>query len=375
MSREHDLMYELERKRREELERKRAAEFSEKTYKEIVARYNHMKNAEYDSYVPSEMTELVQNIKNLEQLLQADVFEARRLCYQVQNSLSSIDFRVRTAKEEFARQERLRYEEIQRQKAEAKSKLEQMFYTKLSEIKNPAVANFAVQDLESIKSKIQSETISSEEILVQQLKTVCEQADERAKKWKAEKIAKEKIAILSAQIDTAIKATENEKFENADNKNKLINEMKTLKDSITAESSESEIVEKLNTIRSSVDDSLIDEEVRRETVKAIVKELKSQEFTVEKPQIFGTGKDSYVLIKAKKPSGKQATCKISLEGKLNYRFDKYEGMTCLKDIEKFNVDLEKIYSVKLSDERVIWENPDRLSRTQESSSDTQRRNM
>ena len=375
MSREHDLMYELERKRREELERKRAAEFSEKAYKEIVARYEQMKNAEYDSYVPSEMTELVQNIKNLEQLLQADVFEARRLCYQVQNSLSSMDFLVRTAKEEFARQERLRYEEIQRQKAEAKSKLEQMFYTKLSEIKNPAVANFAVQDLESIKSKIQSETISSEEILVQQLKTVCEQADERAKKWKAEKIAKEKIAILSAQIDTAIKATENEKFENADNKNKLINEMKTLKDSITAESSESEIVEKLNTIRSSVDDSLIDEEVRRETVKAIVKELKSQEFTVEKPQIFGTGKDSYVLIKAKKPSGKQATCKISLEGKLNYRFDKYEGMTCLKDIEKFNVDLEKIYSVKLSDERVIWENPDRLSRTQESSSDTQRRNM
>ena len=373
MSREHELIYEL--KQREELERKRAAEFSEKAYKEIVARYEQMKNAEYDSYVPSEMGELVQNIKNIEQLLQADVFEARRLCYQVQNSLSSMDFLVRAAKEEFARQERIRYEEIQRQKAEAKSKLEQAFYTQLGEIKNPAVANFAVKDLESIKSKIQNEVISSEEELAKQLKIVCEQADERAKKWKEEKIAKEKIAILSAQIDSAIKATESEKFENADNKNKLINEMKTLKDSLTAESSESEIVEKLNTIRSSVDDSLIDEEVRRETVKAIMKELKSQEFTVEKPQIFGTGKDSYVLIKAKKPSGKQATCKISLEGKLNYRFDKYEGMTCLKDIEKFNVDLEKIYSVKFSDERVIWENPDRLSRTQESSSDTQRRNM
>lgn len=32
------------------------------------------------------------------------------------------------------------------------------------------------------------------------------------------------------------------------------------------------------------------------------------------------------------------------------KFDNYEGMTCLKDIEKFNVDLEQIYSVKLSDE-------------------------
>lgn len=36
-------------------------------------------------------------------------------------------------------------------------------------------------------------------------------------------------------------------------------------------------------------------------------------------------------------------------------------MTCLKDIEKFNVDLEQVYSVKLSDERVLWQNPDRLS--------------
>ena len=370
MSHEYDAIYELERKRREELERKRAAEFSEKAYKEISARFSEMKNAEYDSYIPDEMGELERNMKSIANLLKTDVFEAQSLCYQVQNSLSSMDFLVRAAKEEFARQERLRYEEIQRQKAEAKSKLEQAFYTQLGEIKNPAVANFAVKDLESIKSKIQNEAISSEEELAKQLKIVCEQADERAKKWK-----EEKIAILSAQIDSAIKATESEKFENADNKNKLINEMKTLKDSLTAESSESEIVEKLNTIRSSVDDSLIDEEVRRETVKAIMKELKSQEFTVEKPQIFGTGKDSYVLIKAKKPSGKQATCKISLEGKLNYRFDKYEGMTCLKDIEKFNVDLEKIYSVKFSDERVIWENPDRLSRTQEASSDTQRRNM
>ncbi len=375
MSHEYDARYELERKRREELERKRAAEFSERAFREISARFSQMKNEEYDSYIPDEMGELARNIKSIANLMQTDVFEARRLCYQVRDSLQSMNFLVRSAKEEFERKERLRYEEIQRQKADAKSKLEEFFYEQLSQIKNPAVANFAVQDLENVKSKIQNEEISSEKELALQILTVCEQADEKAKKWKEEKLEKEKVAILSAQIDSAIKSTEKEEFENADNKNSLINEMKTLKDSLTSESSESEITEKLNSIRSSVDDSLIDEEVRRETVKAIIKELKSQEFTVEKPQIFGTGKDSYVLIKAKKPSGKQATCKINLEGKLNYRFDQYEGMTCLKDIEKFNVDLEKIYSVKFSDERVIWENPDRLSRTQEATSDTQRRNM
>ena len=375
MSHEYDARYELERKRREELERKRAADFSEKAFKEISARFSEMKNEEYDSYIPDEMGELERNMKSIANLLQTDIFEARRLCYQVQNSLDSMAFLIRSAKEEFARQERLRYEEIQRQKADAKSKLEEFFYAQLSQIKNPAIANFAVQDLENVKAKIQNEEISSEEEVVQEIKNVCEQADEKARKWKEEKLAKEKVTILIGQIDSAIKDAESEKFENADNKKRLISEMETLKDCVTADSSEFEITEKLNSIRSSVDDSLIDEEVRRETVKAIIKELKSQEFTVEKPQIFGTGKDSYVLIKAKKPSCKQASCKISLEGKLNYRFDKYEGMTCLKDIEKFNVDLEKIYSVKFSDERVIWENPDRLSRTQEAASDTQRRNM
>ena len=37
-------------------------------------------------------------------------------------------------------------------------------------------------------------------------------------------------------------------------------------------------------------------------------------------------------------------------------------MTCLKDIQKFNVDLENIYSVKLSNERVLWSNPDEIGK-------------
>ena len=61
-----------------------------------------------------------------------------------------------------------------------------------------------------------------------------------------------------------------------------------------------------------------------------------------------------------KPSGKRVICKIDLHGKLMYQFDQYEGSTCLKDIERFNVDLQQIYSIRLSDERVLWQNPDRL---------------
>ncbi len=375
MSHELDARYELERKRREELERKRAADYSEKALKEISARFEQMKNDAFDSYVPDEMKNLARNIKNISSIITSDPLAARDLCYETESMLNSIAFLVRSAKEEFARQERLRYEEIQRKKAEAKSKMEEAFYSSLSEIKNPALANFGLKELEEIKTRIQNEEITAEAELVKQIEKAAEIAEEKAAEWKKQKLEKAKLEIMTNQINDAIKSVENEKFENEANKEKLLTEMSQLKENLSMENSAEEITEKINALRAQVDNSLIDEEVRRETVKAIIKELRSQEFTVEKPQLLGEGNNSYVLIKAKKPSGKQATCKINLQGKLNYRFDNYEGMTCLKEIEKFNVDLEKIYSVKFSDERVIWENPDRLSRTQSASSDSKRGNM
>lgn len=375
MSHELDARYELERKRREELERKRAADYSEKALKEISARFEQMKNDALDSYVPDEMKNLARNIKNISSIITSDPLAARDLCYETESMLNSIAFLVRSAKEEFARQERLRYEEIQRKKAEAKSKLEEAFYSSLSEIKNPALANFGLQDLEEIKTKIQKEEITVEAELVKQIEKATENSEKKAAEWKAQKLEKAKLEIMTNQINEAIKTVENEKFEIEENRTKLINEMSQLKENLSKDNTAEEITEKLNAIRAEVDNSLINEEVRKETVRAIVKELKSQGFEVETVKPVGEGINSYVLIKAKKPSGKQATCKINLQGKLNYRFDKYEGMTCLKDIEKFNVDLEKIYSVKFSDERVIWENPDRLSRTQSASSDSKRGNM
>ena len=123
------------------------------------------------------------------------------------------------------------------------------------------------------------------------------------------------------------------------------------------ENAEKQVIE----LENEVDETLISEETRRETVIAIVKQLQKQEFSVEKPQLIKTDGKNYVKIVAKQPSGKRAVCNVDLRGKIAYKFDNYEGMTCLKDIEKFNVDLQQVYSVKLSDERVLWQNPDRLS--------------
>ena len=47
----------------------------------------------------------------------------------------------------------------------------------------------------------------------------------------------------------------------------------------------------------------------------------------------------------------------------------------MNDIEKFNVELDRVYSVKLSDERVIWKNPDKISRDSNSENIPKRRNQ
>ena len=88
MSHEYDARYELERKRKQELERKRAADYSEQAIKEISARFEEMKNQEYDSYVPDEMKRLARNIKDISSMIQSDPFAARNLCYQAQHDLN-----------------------------------------------------------------------------------------------------------------------------------------------------------------------------------------------------------------------------------------------------------------------------------------------
>ena len=375
MSREHQVMYELERKRREEIERQRAGEYVQSAYKRLCREFDRMLEQEYDAYVPDEMERIRQYIRDVEEQSLQDVFAARDTMRQALSVVSNMSYIVRCAKEEFQRQELVRYEQLQRQREEMKSRLLDFYYEKIASIRNPIVINFSVQDLNLLKESIEKGDVTSENDVELHIKQITGNAEASARIWKEEKQDKERMQILQSLIDSGITEVEEEKFENQKKKDQLIQQMRQLKKEVSAATREEDVSSRLRDIRKEMDSTLIDEKVRKETVRAIIKSLEKQDFTVSKPRIFGEGKDSYVLVKATRPSGKQVSCKINLEGKLNYRFDQYEGMTCLEDIAQFNVDLVKIYSINLSDERVIWENPDRISRTQSIAAEENRRNV
>ena len=167
---------------------------------------------------------------------------------------------------------------------------------------------------------------------------------------------------MAQAINEAESRLKSEKIENQEKTQEFLNKINKLRSALESGTIDSNTVEKkVIELENEVDETLISEETRREIVISIIKQLKKQEFTVEKPQLVQTDGKNYVKIVAKQPSGKRAICNVDLRGKIAYKFDNYVGMTCLKDIEKFNVDLEKVYSIKLSDERVLWENPDKLS--------------
>ena len=167
---------------------------------------------------------------------------------------------------------------------------------------------------------------------------------------------------MAQAINEAESRLKSEKIENQEKTQEFLNKINKLRSALESGAIDSNTIEKkVVELENEVDETLISEETRREIVISIIKQLQKQEFTVEKPQLVQTDGKNYVKIVAKQPSGKRAICNVDLRGKIAYKFDNYAGMTCLKDIEKFNVDLEKVYSIKLSDERVLWKNPDKLS--------------
>ena len=153
------------------------------------------------------------------------------------------------------------------------------------------------------------------------------------------------------------------KIRNIEKRDKLLKQIETAKESLNNSSDNIEnVVKDVEIIDKETDDIRITEEVRKEVVKSIIKSLKGSEFEVSAPELIKDDNGGIVRIIAKKPSGKRAVCKVGLNGKLEYIFDNYEGLTCVKDIDKFNKDLEEIYSIKLSDKKVLWENPDKISK-------------
>lgn len=374
MSESYEYSYALEAERRRQIYLNRVSSTTEKFYSRYMEQYNRMKRKGFAAYIPAEMNRLESDLSHIRTLLISDPEEARELSYTVGSYIRSMSSLASVAKEQFDRAERLRVESLRMERQMHQSELVQEYFEILKRITNPIVVNYSVSDLQVLKKKIDTGSLTDKSELVARAKAIIVNAKKKADEWKAKTISSNRRANAVEAINDAEVRLRNERIENKEKTQQFLDKINQLRSGITNGIVNTEAVEKeIIALETEVDNTWISEETRRETVKAIIKQLRIQEFTVEKPQIFKINDKNYVKIVARQPSGKRAICNVDLHGKIAYKFDNYEGMTCLKDIEKFNVDLQQVYSVKLSDERVLWRNPDKLDKDVNSTPEAYRR--
>jgi hypothetical protein len=102
----------------------------------------------------------------------------------------------------------------------------------------------------------------------------------------------------------------------------------------------------------------LDERVRREVVKGLLKSLKDMGFVTIGPQLT----TDLVILEGRLASGRRAIFEVSLDGRMSFDLDGYEGRACAQDLEKVEVSLRDKFGVKLGPPQVIWKNPDRLTK-------------
>lgn len=362
MSRSYEYSYQLEAERRRQIYLNRIAATTEEFYRRYEQQYREMLSHGLSAYIPSEMSRLESDLARIRDLLVSDPESARDISFEIGSYIRTMLSLATEAREEFDRSERMRVATLCAEREQQQSELMNEYFKILQTITNPIVVNYSISKMQELRKDIENGKLFSSTELKEISTSIISEAEKKASDWKENTVKKHYQKNVAQAINEAESRLKSEKIENQEKTQEFLNKINKLRSALENGVIDSNTVEKkIVELENEVDETLISEETRREIVISIIKQLQKQEFTVEKPQLVQTDGKNYVKIVAKQPSGKRAICNVDLCGKIAYKFDNYAGMTCLKDIEKFNVDLEKVYSIKLSDERVLWENPDKLS--------------
>jgi len=370
MSHEYESEYEIEKQRRQEINNQRVRSNTTIFYEKYESIYQSLINQGMEEYIPEEMARLKTDLDDVMRNLADNPFAARDISMQIQKYIYGLGSLGRAAKGKFEAAERQRQKELaeaerMQREIEAKARSEKLaamskeYFATIRSIKNPAIQNFCSSDFMLIKEDFNKGKISDIEELKERLTKAISSAENKVSEWKKQTLQNEEKNIVFQQTEELLNTVKAHNIEDQEKKQKIIRTIEKLKNS---DSSVETVADEISKINQEVEETLVSEDLRREAVKAIFKQLKSQNFTVEPPQLIKNGNENFVKIIARMPSGKRAVCNLTNKGKIIYKFDNYEGMTCLKDIQKFNVDLENIYSVKLSNERVLWSNPDEIGK-------------
>ena len=357
MSRSANLIYELDRKRRRELYLKRIKENTKYYLVKYSEIYEEFRRSGFFDLIPDEMKQLKIDLSSIGEKVDIDIEKANQISKDVGDYIYSLKSMVREVeiqeKEISIKRQARQQIENQQKTNEMNKQLDKL----LSSIPDPIVRDFAFDLSWGLKEKLKKSRGSDFEKIQNEFDTIFIDAKKKAKEWKNNKKETNKKLSVKEKIETQIEMIEKSNKENSEEIERIINNLKQSQKNID-NSNITEIEENLLENTKKAEEVILDERIRRETVKSLYNILNQQGFIVSKPRIDTN--ENIVILSAKKPSGNKANCKIKLDGKFIYEFDGYKGMSCKEDIEDMKKQLNEIYGIKLKDEQITWENPNRI---------------
>ncbi len=324
---------------RQEIKKENATKNAQQNCRDLQAKIQAMQEQGLDSFVSLQTSD--QELETLQALIATDPLKAQQQSLEALYNL-----------------EKLQRQALGLQRAQAganQEKAQQDFYARLQEIKDPAIITYAKEDLALLQERLATfDGLNAD--TQHQIQADLEQVLQRAQaQAQANNAQQESQRQMWAQELEHLK-NEVAQIATSPEQGALLAQIAKIIEGLASQdfnTLESQIVQ----INAQADLFIVEENARKEVVISIVKTLRGHEFEVQAPVL----KEGAVIIKATRPSGKRVQCRIE-HGKIWYKFDEYEGLTCKEDIAKFEKELEEVYGFKLEDKKVLWENPDRISK-------------
>lgn len=351
-----DAFYELRVARKRNVAQNRVKQ----TTQQYVERYENildgLRTQGLQEFISEDFRQIKSELNELKAMLNRDAFRAREMSLQIGQRIHALPRLARQARnievenERFEAQDRERKAQEQRRKEH--EQLEQAWQQVWSSWTDKLSRNMALNELSILRQRIFVEhspyTAQQIQQEMQQIKLVAEQkaiqkrqSTQQEAEQEATKQMVEQLVQDVQQADLPIAQTE-----------QLTQEMQK------ALSQPQVLLEQFQTLAQQTDQALENETIRKEMVRAVYQSLRDAGFSVLNPTRNKNEQEDVVIIQARRPSGNQAKFKIELDGKVRYEFDNYKGQTCKEDMQKVLPRLAEVYGVDLSDERVLWSNPD-----------------
>ena len=354
MSAIHERQWRLERERQiREKERKRREQEIKQITSSYLQQYEQRLQALEQQGLAQFVNTQVSQIRNeINRIRLMNAYDGRNLSFEIRNKIQSLWSeaievrRIEQEHQQFLAQEAQREaERLQEQKEQA--------WQHATNWENKLARNLAFKTLSSLKKKVKDENWDIIQIQTT-ITAIKHEFEQKAFETKANSAKQIRQQLVNEEKQNLLKVIETTNLPQSHSE--LLKQQ--LKESDGENLSELAIQ-----INQAEDVTLEDEAVRKEMVKAVYQSLKQAGFTVLNPKKQGAGDESVVVIQASRPQGNQANFRVKLDGSVRYEFDNYKGQSCKKDMAQVLPKLSDIYGVNLSNERVIWENPDDESAT------------